>query len=120
MIIHNAADILRMIESVDPQNSAKLDEIDMRIREYIDSEQVAQKQYTRSIDDQESIWPRDVKNFFFTITKEYDFAFYCDVEWGEFKCSSSAKTEALARLHCLIQAIDHNRALQYPSDTPKT
>lgn len=121
-----AADILRMIETVDPDDTGKLDEIDIRVQWHINPEmgyhlsdvpgsglrivknhhyafKPRPPKYTRSRDALKGIRPDGWK-----------FKIWSDgaCEWWKWPTSPeniSLKTEELAELHAIIQAIEHER-----------
>ncbi len=128
-----AAELLKLIETVDPSDSAKLDEIDARVWCWMNSntydycfrnnanELVAKTPeenvvtniplYTRSRDALKAIRPEGW--YFFcnpkwciAETKKYD-----DYTGNKliFESSPYCKTEELAELHAIIQAIDYER-----------
>lgn len=122
---HNpATEILRMIEEVSPDDTAKLDEIDARVQPYVDAalgvyetEMGYQpRKYTRSRDALKAIRPgawywfansSPGSNNIFSIHKETS----GPSGWYE-PCFSSQilPTEELAELHAIIQAIEHDRS----------
>jgi hypothetical protein len=126
----DAQNILKMIGTVDPSDAAKLDEIDARvwcwlrgyIFEHVDSGFVKAvgrppylgiKKYTRSRDALKSIRPEGygVPNF----CKYFD-GFVSAISKGDIKennlriiSAPKCRTEELAELHAIIQAIDYER-----------
>lgn len=127
-----ATEILRLIENVDPSDTAKLDEIDARVWCYIeelqyvgtskrgpvpmflynyDKEEFAAsfngKKYTRSRDALKAIRPEG-----------WDYACsYTSGRWAElwkqdnlWRCvANNLPNDELAELHCVIQAIEYER-----------
>ena len=122
-------EILRVIESVDPSDTAKLDEIDARVDSYIskrpfnayDSEtglyetidgqeacEWAPANYTRSRDALKAIRP---EGWIINVHNDYRGsrgATCKDDNSKDFK-SEVLPTEELAELHAIIQAINHER-----------
>lgn len=132
----DAQTILDMIETVDANDSVKLDEIDARVWCYLRNATILYVQdrqiryqtknkhiyegyrhfgkttakYTRSRDALKAIRP-DFKNTFLTITKDFDFGWICDIENPDkFQLTTKTlPTEELAELHAIIQAIAYER-----------
>ncbi len=127
--------ILELIENVDVNDSAALDEIDARVWCYkenipylshsyndmgvwIENEEGKECyvknyltiNYTRSRDALKAIRPSDPKNFFVTIGQDYCTSWQCDIEWNESEFQAVASTEELAELSAIIQAIAHERS----------
>lgn len=122
-------ELLKMIETVDPSDTAKLDEIDFEVSLYIEQPKneshirkkivwwCPAKKYTRSRDALKEIRP---EGWYFRIdyegTRNGPFPYAearNDVVVDVFS-SGKQKTEELAELHAIIQAIDYDR-----SDTPR-
>jgi hypothetical protein len=113
--------ILEMIETVDPSDTAKLDEIDKLVFEYIKGAgepenmtdfdramwdcRFLMNNYTRSRDALKAIRP---KGWFPSIIKNPSGSFYGDDSNGDFP-SPALPTEELAELHAIIQAIEYER-----------
>jgi hypothetical protein len=131
-----AQQILKMIESVDPSDTAKLDEIDARVwcylvgkeyqlAEFLFSseiglmqqthymgkfEQKTFKPYTSSRDALKKIRPNEWKFDIIQMSKQKKCEFMCWLhkEDKEFQ-SVFLLTEELAELHAIIQAIEYER-----------
>lgn len=129
----SAAEILKLIESVDPTNTAKLDEIDARVWCWLRKDEefkqfegswircqsgmkylrpLNSSEYTRSRDALKAIRPEgwnlcsQMIGSDFAVFKGWFFAAYGE---GVKFVSASCKTEELAELHAIIQAIDYER-----------
>jgi hypothetical protein len=119
-----AETILKMIETVDPTDTAKLDEIDARVAEYTQDQDCEDPHifqdyldfrkhgfdvpfYTRSRDALRAIRP---ERWQFEI-RQYPKDWRCSVGKGGFmkRVGSSAETEELAELHAIIQAMEFER-----------
>lgn len=116
----DAQTILKMIESVDPSDTAKLDEIDLRTACLVQDKEFGSEycrlslrkypQYSRSRDALKAIRPDgwrlsldqeiQVGDSWLARLKRTDGTFFCAV------CA----TEELAELHCIIQAIEKERS----------
>jgi len=132
-----AKQILSLIESVDPSDTAKLDEIDLRVWHMIKrsdpktivivrldvalkslgtSDAVRTPHYTRSRDALKAIRPKGARSASdFSVSKEeypnYKGVFRILTGLGaDYKCfNGHAITEELAELHAIIQAIEFER-----------
>ncbi len=126
----DAQTILKMIEEVDPSDTAKLDEIDLRVCAYVTGWRVIEggwigktgagdmqepPQYTRSRDALKAIRP---EGWNFEMRSHDDGVYYeCwrlndDGYVCQYQPSHTSKTEELAELHCIIKAISHERGNQ--------
>jgi hypothetical protein len=137
--VDDAQAILKLIEEVDPADTAKLDEIDARVEGFIrylpavrtthpkeppwliegHSVRYSPKPYTRSRDALKSIRPVG----YWSVAEPFsDYGGVAVGESFEGKCESNGMlfdttdidplpTEELAELHAIIQAIGHERAL---------
>jgi len=117
-------ELLKMIEEVDPADTAKLDEIDARVCDFIEPGSVKRhKKYslfgvpacTRSRDALKAIRP-PYKHIYMTIEKDDSDLWYCVIENAGATdyvfTSPNLITEELAELHAIIQAIAYERAAQ--------
>lgn len=114
-----AQEILNLIETVDPSDTAKLDEIDRAVRLYIDPAQDAYekeflydlKKYTRSRDALKSIrpgeWTFQIQNASYGFDVFYYPPMFGLVEGPSPMRSFALPTEELAELHAIIQAIEY-------------
>lgn len=110
----DAKNILSLIESVDPSDTAKLDEIDRAVDNYLsNSGSVLSKQYTRSRDALKAIRP---EGCVLSIQTSGTCAIW--YKSNPFHADSNfvgeGKTEELAELHAIIQAIDYERSQDKP------
>lgn len=117
-----ATEILRMIETVDPAATAKLEEIDFKVWCFIhqppkDSCFAMRKypEYTRSRDVLKSIRPERWKfkiNYIYPEEQELHgwFAFFQKTDPWKITRAQHLPTEELAELHAIIQAIEYERA----------
>lgn len=120
------AEILKMIETVDPADTAKLDEIDQLVLTYIldigyrPSTQ-SPWQYTRSRDALKAIRPEGWEpigcndDLIGGFSGGWKFTMYNVTPFVDrrYKVSSAyCKTEELAELHSIIQAISYERSKQ--------
>lgn len=117
-----AQEILRLIETVDPADFAKLDEIDLQVHLYIDTKKPTSAgasaqgffgppEYTRSRDALKAIRP---EGWYFGV--RHAPLYLAEIN---FDCKASSKqkhiygptlpTEELAELHAIIQAIEFER-----------
>ena len=117
----SAEEILKLIEAVDPNDAVILDKIDRWVLEHVYGptkylSDLHFTQWTRSRDALKEIRP---KEWWFTISGGATFRPSCgaylpyDVagtEHGIHLPHSYAKTEELAELHAIIQALAHERA----------
>jgi len=108
-----SAEILKMIETVDPSDTAKLDEIDARVFNYVadfDYTPTIQcpYQYTRSRDALKAIRP---EGWQLKMNILPDRALYQikHLKSGDLM-ATELPTEELAELHSIIQAIEHERS----------
>lgn len=102
--------ILKMIEEVDPNDTAKLDEIDRLVDEYEwngVSQLLYPPQYTRSRDALKEIRPN---GWVFTITSGNEPLVWCLKNGVQIKAVvNEFTTEELAELHAIIQSIAYER-----------
>jgi len=120
--------ILKMIETVDPADTAKLDEIDARVAEYTQDRDCEDPHifqdyldflkhgfdvpfFTRSRDALKAIRP---KGWNYRISESDTHKFWCELREG-YETSydkvviGKAATEEIAELHAIIQAIEYER-----------
>lgn len=131
----SAADILKMIEKVDPSDTAKLDEIDARVWALLNGFEIDRMdeigsawakprnihhseypRYTRSRDALKAIRPEGYVSGAFPETKYGDvgecFHGYCQSESHAFETLidfDALPTEELAELHAILQATEYER-----------
>lgn len=115
----DAQTILKMIEEVDPADTAKLDEIDARVYEFLDfpDSNIGCPEYTRSRDSLKSIRPEGWGfNNYYHYKHGIDSQLHsCSAghwkvnQWENTIFAEALPTEELAELHAIIQAIDHER-----------
>lgn len=119
-----ASEILKLIETVSPDDTGKLDEIDLLVGQWIGLFPYQQpytghpiNQYTSSRDALKKIRPEgwDIS------IQSYDFSYDGKCEPPHWSCNISkiggktfygrhkSPTEELAELHAIIQAIEHER-----------
>lgn len=109
----SAAEILKMIETVDPADTAKLDEIDARVLEYINANGIIHRwssrlKYTRSRDALKAIRPEG-----WTYSCGFvGHARLCSVKRGAAFHAEKLPSEELAELHAIIQAIEYERGIK--------
>lgn len=119
--------ILRMIETVDPNDSAKMDEIDSLVYNFLYPPRIISESvkvvtcskfdsYTRSRDALKDIRP-DLWVFECTVSTDMDHKLIghgcCGYRYmGDDLESFDLPTEELAELHAIIQAIDYERRLK--------
>jgi len=118
-------DILEMIEKCDPADSAGLNEIDVMVFSYINDidyikegykkyyELIFLPKYTRSRDALKSIRPEGWGICVAFSASEKDFV-VCSIynrDMVRYE-TQTLKTEELAELHCILQAIEHERGLK--------
>ena len=106
----DAATILKMIETVDPSDADEMDKIDLAVVDYVDG-QWHGRQFTRSRDALKEIRP---KGWNFAILPLSDGTFCCRGSYGDPNRtdgpdSDNLRTEELAELHTIIQAIAYER-----------
>lgn len=110
--------ILKMIETVDPADSAKLDEIDRAVYQFVDGSPLGwtviprEMRYSRSRDALKSIRPR---GWNFAILPLSDGTFCCRGSYGDPNRtdgpdSDNLRSEELAELYVIVQAVAHDRA----------
>lgn len=132
-----AQTILKMIETVDPSDTDKLDEIDARVGAYIFQEELhlppprettpnhlserllkrtmwecsyfKAASYTRSRDALKAIRPEGWFPFLSMHEDHFSYDMW-SLRWNRIKSSRSFPTEELAELHAIIQAIEHERS----------
>ncbi|MCK5616805.1 hypothetical protein KAR91_83865 [Candidatus Pacearchaeota archaeon] len=128
-----ATELLKMIETVDPADTAKMDEIDSRVwcylkqyatvelssgevmdawRHYILEDNIPQ--YTRSRDALKAIrpdgcWFHEIKYWHGQLSYQCQYYIYVDKRY-EKKLTPNLPTEELAELHAIIQAIEWERS----------
>ena len=115
-------DILKLIENVDPEDSAALDEIDYRVFKFIHGRAVPNRarRYTTSRDALKSIRPEGYTIWCLEgpnplLTKEKSAAgWHCsllkEAQWSSPHVDSEfLPTEELAELHAILQAIEYER-----------
>lgn len=132
----SAKEILKMIEEVSPDDTAKLDEIDARFwcfkngHSYIDGkgsrykaedkgkvelyEMRPQDTVTRSRDALKAIRPQQGCSVFRLFNADDWDGWKCQISWfptsvAKYITSPTLKTEELAELHAIIQAIEYER-----------
>jgi len=120
-------EILKLIETVDPDDSAALNEIDLAVHDYVSDPRISylnagRPKYTRSRDALKTIrpdgyWscgapsdtnryntePHDMVNGYSGICTDNKMSFETTVDYDPFP------TEELAELHAIIQAIEWER-----------
>ncbi|MGD0776074.1 MAG: hypothetical protein ABSC05_24935 [Candidatus Solibacter sp.] len=106
----DAATILKMIETVDPSDTEEMDKIDLAVVDYVDG-QWHGRQFTRSRDALKEIRP---KGWNFAMLPLSDFTFLCQASHGDPNRtdgpeSDHLRTEELAELHAIIQAVAYER-----------
>jgi len=121
----SAAEILRMIETYDPDNAAGMDEIDDAAQAYVrklshdelfSRNDFAPIRYTRSRDALKQIRPAGCKASANAVSWKEEMGFEGEaffmaqrIEEKEEFVSPYLPTEELAELHAIIQAIAHER-----------
>jgi len=118
---HNAEAILKMIEQVDPSDTAKLDEIDLEVSLFLKPERdqnhirkkikwyIPSGKYTRSRDALKAIRPEGWEISIEEGQNCWDCSYYWAGEGVKLCRGVSLPTEELAELHAIIQAIAHER-----------
>lgn len=101
-----AQQILKMIEECDPLDVEKMDEIDFSVTGYLGFNISACQAFTRSRDALKAIRPDGWFNYSAASHGICNFVLFKGDEKLE---SSDCKTEELAELHCIIQAIEYER-----------
>lgn len=133
----SAETILKMIEEVSPDDTAKMEEIDARVMAYLEGwefkdyvrmyndermhgftldegEILFTVQYTRSRDALKAIRPKGYAQswptFYSTGVLEYKYSFFgIGLGYVQAYVSPELPTEELAELHAIIQAIEYER-----------
>ncbi len=113
-----AAEILKLIETVDPADSAGMDEIDAAVADYLGL-RYAPVEYTRSRDALKAVRPEGwyVGGIYdANATGQYDDGYYFILrnklktgEVARHQLAYRMPTEELAELHAIIQAIEYER-----------
>jgi len=126
----SAQDILKMIEEVDPSDTAKLDEIDARVHHLLVTTRLGSNlpcderwfkarkkngdcpQYTRSRDALKTIRPDGWSPSFRAMTHDIERDLYCSelMTQDGWVQSKFVPTEELAELHAILQAIAYERS----------
>ena len=101
-------EILKLIEEVDPKDTAKLDEIDARVYEFLDfpDSNIGCPEYTRSRDALKAIRPEGWRVFNLSEGTMFEF------DLGKTNARvfrGLAITEELAELAAILQAINYER-----------
>lgn len=113
--METAQEILKLIEAVDPSDTAKLDEIDARVacllQDHVYGSEAARfllkafPQYTRSRDALKAIRPEG----WAILIVQFENLFVCDMTHAKHFVGKKLPTEELAELHAIIQAIEYER-----------